>query len=111
MPLIAEYLRNLLPLKVKQAFIKLIKKNEGTKGKNWENVAENPLRAGSMMLTICSRCSCVWTQNKERTDNPATPIFPLASAFDMQISVCYEKSSQGGDNLTPTRFTTWHKQL
>lgn len=50
-------------------------------------------------------------KTKNALITPATPIFPLASAFDMQISVCYEKSSQGGDNLTPTRFTTWHKQL
>jgi len=46
-------LRNLLPLKVKQAFIKLIKKWR-KKGKNWEKVCRKALRVGPLaMMLMC----------------------------------------------------------
>jgi len=79
------------------------------KGKNWEKVCRKALRVGplAMMLmclspeTMNALISCHALANNASAHQL---ICPLASAFDMQISVCNEKSSKEGRHFDTHPF-------
>jgi len=104
-------LRNLLPLKVKQAFIKLIKKWR-KKGKTGKKFAEKhcvwgPLAMMLMCLspeTMNALISCHAPANNASGHHPINPFALWLLAFDMQISVCNEKSSKEGRHFNTHPF-------